>query len=169
MLRHPAAHTALDCLDIASVIVGFINLHALLTVLLSCSRLRDGVRRILGPDRSLASDRRHFVSSSPLTQWAMGMGCGTEGLCNSAACSGSMDVLKWLLLVRVHHKKRVQHKKKKKKNVYRNFKNRQNFTSRPIYMQLCIFYLLTVRRQENKVFSAAFAAENTRFPAGGSK
>jgi hypothetical protein len=29
-------------------------------------------------------------------------------------------------------------------------------------MQLCIFYLLTVRRQENKVFSAAFAAENTR-------
>jgi hypothetical protein len=36
-------------------------------------------------------------------------------------------------------------------------------------MQLCIFYLLTVRRQENKVFSAAFAAENTRFPAGGSK
>jgi hypothetical protein len=47
-------------------------------------------------------------------------------------------------------------------------KNRQNFT-RPIYMQLCIFYLLTVRRQENKVFSAAFAAENTSFPAGGSK
>jgi hypothetical protein len=36
-------------------------------------------------------------------------------------------------------------------------------------MQLCIFYLLTVRRQENKVFSAAFAAENTSFPAGGSK
>jgi hypothetical protein len=35
-------------------------------------------------------------------------------------------------------------------------------------MQLCIFYLLTVRRQENKVFSAAFA-ENTSFPAGGSK
>jgi hypothetical protein len=33
-------------------------------------------------------------------------------------------------------------------------------------MQLCIFYLLTVRRQENKVFSAAFAAENTSFPAG---
>jgi hypothetical protein len=59
--------------------------------------------------------------------------------------------------------------------VYRNFttlnKNRQKFTSRPIYyyMQLCIFYLLTVRRQENKVFSAAFAAENTSFPAGGSK
>jgi hypothetical protein len=47
-------------------------------------------------------------------------------------------------------------------------KNRQNFT-RPIYMQLCIFYLLTVRRQENKVSSAAFAAENTSFPAGGSK
>jgi hypothetical protein len=49
-------------------------------------------------------------------------------------------------------------------------KNRQNF-NRPIYiyMQLCIFYLLTVRRQENKVFSAAFAAENTSFPAGGSK
>jgi hypothetical protein len=37
-------------------------------------------------------------------------------------------------------------------------------------MQLCIVYLLTVRRQENKVFSAAFfAAENTRFPTGGSK
>jgi hypothetical protein len=36
-------------------------------------------------------------------------------------------------------------------------------------MQLCIFYLLTVRRQENKVFSAAFAAENMSFPAGGSK
>jgi hypothetical protein len=36
-------------------------------------------------------------------------------------------------------------------------------------MQLCIFifYLLTVRRHENKVFSAAFAAENTSFPAGG--
>jgi hypothetical protein len=47
-------------------------------------------------------------------------------------------------------------------------KNRQNFTW-PIYMQLCIFYLLTVRRQENKVFSAAFAAEDTSFPAGGSK
>jgi hypothetical protein len=47
-------------------------------------------------------------------------------------------------------------------------KNRQNFT-RPIYMQLCIFHLLTVRRQENKVFSAAFAAENTSFHAGGSK
>jgi hypothetical protein len=44
-------------------------------------------------------------------------------------------------------------------------KNRQNFT-RPIYMQLCIFYLLTVRQQENKV---AFAAENTNFSAGGSK
>jgi hypothetical protein len=30
-------------------------------------------------------------------------------------------------------------------------------------MQLCIFYLLTVRRKgENKVFSAAFAAENTK-------
>jgi hypothetical protein len=47
-------------------------------------------------------------------------------------------------------------------------KNRQNFT-RPIYMQLWIFHLLTVRRQENKVFSAAFAAENTSFPAGGLK
>jgi hypothetical protein len=41
MIRHPAARTALDCLDIASVIVGFIDLHALLPVLLSCHRLRD--------------------------------------------------------------------------------------------------------------------------------
>jgi hypothetical protein len=30
-------------------------------------------------------------------------------------------------------------------------------------MQLCIIYLLPVRRQENKVFSAPFAVENTRF------
>jgi hypothetical protein len=36
-------------------------------------------------------------------------------------------------------------------------------------MLLCIFYLLTVRRQKNKVFSAAFAAEITSFSAGGSK
>jgi hypothetical protein len=96
MIMHPAARTALDCLDIASVIVGFIDLHALLPVLLSCSRLRDGVRRILGPDRSLISNRRLFVASVPLMQWAMGMGCGTKGLCNSAAFSGSIDVLKWL-------------------------------------------------------------------------
>jgi hypothetical protein len=41
-------------------------------------------------------------------------------------------------------------------------KNRQNF-NRPIYMQVCIFYLFTVRWQENKVFSAPFTAENTRF------
>ena len=41
-------------------------------------------------------------------------------------------------------------------------KNRQNFT-RPIYMLLCIFYLLTVRRQENKVFSNAFAARKHAF------
>jgi hypothetical protein len=96
MIRNPAARTALDCLDIASEIVGFIDLHALLPVLLSGSRLRDAVRRILGLDRSLTSDVRLFVSSVPLTQWAIGMGCGTEELCNSAARSGSMDVLKWL-------------------------------------------------------------------------
>jgi hypothetical protein len=50
-------------------------------------------------------------------------------------------------------------------------KNRQNFTSRPNYMQpaVHILFLLTVRRQENKVFSAAFSAENTSFHAGGSK
>jgi hypothetical protein len=65
-------------------------------VLLSCHRLRDAVRRILGPDLSLTSDLRLFVSSVPLTHWAMGMGCGTDELCNSAALSGSMDVLKWL-------------------------------------------------------------------------
>jgi hypothetical protein len=56
---------------------------------------RDG-RRILGPDRSLTSDQKFFVTSVPLMQWAMDMGCRTEGLCTSAALSGSMDVLKWL-------------------------------------------------------------------------
>jgi hypothetical protein len=96
MIMHPAARTALDCLDIASEIVGFIDLHALLPVLLSDHRLRDGVRRILGPDLSLTSDLRLFVTSVSLTQWAMGMGCRTEGLCTSAALSGSMNVLKWL-------------------------------------------------------------------------
>jgi hypothetical protein len=69
---HRAARTALDCLDIASEIVSFIDLHALLPVLLSGSRLRDAVRRILGPARSLTSDLRLFVSSVPLTQWAIG-------------------------------------------------------------------------------------------------
>jgi hypothetical protein len=91
-----AVRTALDCLDIASEIVSFIDLHALLPVLLSDHRLRDAVRRILGPDRSLTSYQRLFVSSVPLTQWAMGMGCRTKGLCSSAALSGSMDVLKWM-------------------------------------------------------------------------
>jgi hypothetical protein len=71
------------------------------------------------------------------------------------------------LLVRVHHQKSKRACVWSIEILLLN-KNRQNFT-RPIYMQLCIFYLLIVRRQENKVFSAAFAAENTRFPAGGSK
>jgi hypothetical protein len=83
MIMNPAARTALDCLDIAGEIVGFIDLHALLPVLLSDQRLRDAVRRILGPDRSLTSDLRLFVSSVPLTQWAMSMGCRTAGLCSS--------------------------------------------------------------------------------------
>jgi hypothetical protein len=93
---HPAARTALDCLDLAGEIVGFIDLHALLPVLLSDHRLRDAVRRILGPVRSLTSDQNFFVTSVPLMQWAISMGCRTEGLCKSAALSGSMDVLKWL-------------------------------------------------------------------------
>jgi hypothetical protein len=94
--RHSAARAVLDCLDIAGEIVSFIDLHALLPVLLSDPRLCDAVRRILGPDRSLTSDQRFFVTSVPLTQWAIGMGYRTKGLCTSAALSGSMDVLKWL-------------------------------------------------------------------------
>jgi hypothetical protein len=96
MIRHPAVRAVLDCLDITGEIVGFIDLHALLPVLLSDPRLRDAVRRILGPEGSLTSDQRFFVTSVPLTQWAIGMGCRTKGLCTSAALSGSMDVLKWL-------------------------------------------------------------------------
>jgi hypothetical protein len=80
-------------MDIAGVIVGFIDRDALLPVLLSYSRLRDAVRRILGPGRSLTSDQKFFVTSVPLMMWAM---CKTEGLCTRAALSGSMDVLKWL-------------------------------------------------------------------------
>jgi hypothetical protein len=64
MIRHSAVRTALDCLDIASEIVGFIDLHALLPVLLSCHRLRDAVRRILGPDRPLTSDLMLFAISA---------------------------------------------------------------------------------------------------------
>jgi hypothetical protein len=93
---YPAVRAVFDCLDLTGVIVGFIDPHALLPVLLSDHRLRDGVRRILGPDRSLTSDQKSFVTSVPLMQWAMGMGCRTEGLCTSAALSGSMDVLMWL-------------------------------------------------------------------------
>jgi hypothetical protein len=96
MTRNSAARAVLDCLDIAGVIVSFLHPHELLPVLLSDHRLRDAVRRILGPDRSLTSDHRLFTTSVPLVQWAMGMGCRTEGLCTSAALSGSMHVLKWL-------------------------------------------------------------------------
>jgi hypothetical protein len=96
MIRHPAVRAVLDCLDITGEIVSFIDLHALLPVLLSDPRLRDAVRRILGPDGSLISDQRFFVTSVPLTQWAICMGCITEGLSTSAALSGSMDVLRWL-------------------------------------------------------------------------
>jgi hypothetical protein len=44
MIKHTAYRTALDCLDIASVIVGFIETQALLPVLLSglqATRCRD--------------------------------------------------------------------------------------------------------------------------------
>jgi hypothetical protein len=77
---HPAARAVLDYLDIAGEIVSFIDMHALLPVLLSDPRMRDAVRRILGPDRSLTSDLRFFVTSVPLMQWDMGMGCRTEWL-----------------------------------------------------------------------------------------
>jgi hypothetical protein len=74
MIRHIAARMALDCLDIASVIVSFIDLHVLLPVLLSGSRLRDAVRRILGP----LPDQRPEALCIQLAADAVGYGHGVQ-------------------------------------------------------------------------------------------
>ena len=43
---------ALNSLDVASKISGFLPRHAQLSVLLSCQRFRDGVRSVLDPYRN---------------------------------------------------------------------------------------------------------------------
>ena len=83
-------------LDLAGEIVSFLPQGALLPVSLSCRGLREGVRRILGPDRQLRSIPRQMVSSVSLVQWALAEGCTTAHICEHAAAEGNLHVLKWL-------------------------------------------------------------------------
>ena len=71
-----SADGAFRILDVAGEIVGFLPQGALLPASLSCRGLLAGVRRALGPDRLLLSERQHFVSRVLLVQWALKEGCG---------------------------------------------------------------------------------------------
>jgi hypothetical protein len=78
-------------------IASFLPNGSLLPALLCCRAVGAVLRRVRpwGPG-PLQSRETCFVSSVPLAQWALRMGCPGLALCNAAARWGHLDVLMWL-------------------------------------------------------------------------
>ena len=79
-------------------VIKFLDVRAILPVMLSCRRLRDPARRLIGSQYELQSSEKYFVGSVSLVKWTLTVGGRLDYiLCYCASHSGNLEVLQWLL------------------------------------------------------------------------